>query len=137
MMIFHDWIHLPPLTDIKSLQKAHSVKFRLLGSLINGLVVFIPLCFTVAYAPGPYPFWVALNIFLFYFFLTIGTICSWWIPYLFGSSEAQKEGFKEYKNTHHFLPPRSNNVIPNTFHVILHIQVWICLLISIYLLLTS
>lgn len=133
IMLFHDWVHIPPLTDIESLKKAHSVKFRLLGSLINGMFVFIPLCLTVAYAPGPYPFWVVLNMILFYLGLTIGTICSWWIPYFFGSSAELKEGFKEYKNTHHFLPPRGDNVVPNTFHVILHVLVWLCLLISLYI----
>jgi len=45
-----------------------------------------------------------------------------------------KADFAEYENTHHFLPARGDNVVPNTLHVILHLQIWICFILSVYLL---
>jgi hypothetical protein len=91
---------------------------RLLGTAINGTTVLIPLIMT----------------FIFYFFLTIGAILSWGMPYFFDSSQKHKLQFSKFKNTDHFLPARGDNVIPNTLHVVLHLQVWTYLVISIYFL---
>jgi len=133
-MALHDWIHLPPLTDIRALEKLHSAKFRLTWSIINGLMVLIPLLLTWLYQPQ-FPLWVLIVLVSAYGLMTIGTLFAWWIPYFFGSSAEHKAGFAEYHSTHHFLPPRGDNVIPNTFHVLLHLQVWTCLGIALYLLL--
>ncbi|MGQ3890186.1 hypothetical protein ACQUW5_14305 [Legionella sp. CNM-1927-20] len=134
-MLFHDWIPIPPFNDVTALKSADSYTYRLLGSCINGIAVLIPLLITLNYYYKPgIPLPAAFTIFLFYSLLTIGTILSWWIPYFLGSSQKHKAQFSKFKNTHHFLPARHNNVIPNTLHVILHIQVWICWIISIYFL---
>ena len=131
-MTFHDWVHLPPLTDIRELEK-HSTKMgRLINSIVFFFLIFIPLFLTWHYQPN-FPLWVLISIVNFYGWLTLGTILSWWVPYFFGSSEKHKADFAEYKNTHHFLPAIGDNVIPNTFHVILHVQIWVCFLISLYL----
>jgi hypothetical protein len=34
-MALHDWVDIPPFTDLASLKKAHSFKFRLIGSIVN------------------------------------------------------------------------------------------------------
>lgn len=134
-MLFHDWIAIPPLNDIKTLKITDKNFYRLLGSIINGAVVLIPLILTIKYErQNIFPSSIAFNIFIFYLLLSIGTILSWWIPYFFGSSQKHKERFSKFKNTHHFLPARKDHVIPNTLHVILHLQVWICLMISVYFL---
>ncbi len=135
-MIFHDWISIPPFTDIAALKANTSYFYRLLGSFINGMIVFIPLMLTLIYYQSGIPRSTEITIFIFYLILTIGTICSWWVPYLFGSSQEHKKQFSRFKNTHHFLPARGDNVIPNTLHVVLHLQVWACLIIATYLLLT-
>ncbi len=137
LMTFHDWVHLPPLTDIREMEKHSSWIGRLLNSIFFFFLIAIPLFLTWYYQPI-FPFWAVATIANFYGWLTLGTILSWWIPYLFGSySVAHKEAFAEYKNTHHFLPPIGDHVIPNTFHVLLHIQIWICFGISIYLLIIN
>lgn len=133
-MALHDWIKIPPFTDIEALKKHHSASGRFITSVINTSFVLFPLILTWIYSPAM-PFNIALTLTVIYGVLTVGTLCAWWIPYLFGSSEAHKAGFAEYKNTHRFLPSRGDNVIPNTLHVILHVQVWMCLVISLYLLL--
>ncbi len=132
-MTFHDWIHVPPLTDIRELEKHNSKKGRLINSWIFFVIVCIPLVLTWIYQ---YAFqgWVLITIVNFYGLLSIGTIFSWWIPYFFGSSIAHKTAFAEYRTTHRFLPARGDNIIPNTFHVILHVQIWACLGIALYLL---
>lgn len=133
-MTFHDWVHLPPLTDIREMEKHSSWTGRFINSTVFFFLIFIPLFLTWHYRLN-YSFWVTLNIVIFYALLTLGTIISWWIPYFLGSySESFKNVFDEYKTTHHFLPAIGDNVIPNTFHVILHLQIWTCLVISLYLL---
>src|SRR5581483_1561438 len=92
----HDWIHIPPLIDIKELEKHHSKKERLITSTIFFFIVFIPLALTWMYRTD-LSLWVLININSFYGFLTLGTIFSWWIPYLFGSSAEHKQAFAEYK----------------------------------------
>jgi hypothetical protein len=132
-MALHDWIHLPPLTNIRELEKHSTKKGRLINSILFFFLIFIPLMLTVMYKPL-FPFWVLISLITFYGALTLGTIFSWWVPYFFGSSEQQKLDFAEYKDTHHFLPARGDNIVPNTLHVMLHLQIWICFVISVYLL---
>lgn len=132
----HDWINLPPLTNIKDLKKGMSFRSRVIGSIIYFLVVFIPLILTIVHRDSLTTS-ILVHINIFYGLLTLGAILSWWVPYFFGSSEESKSNFVVYNNTHHFLPKIKDNVIPNSFHVILHLQVWVCFAISIYLLINS
>lgn len=133
-MVFHDWVDIPPLTNLAALKKAHSLKIRLIGSFINGILVFIPLIVTFFYRETSFPLWARLLFVAIYGFITFGTITAWWIPYFGGGYwiPGNKALFDAYQKTHSFLPPRGNNVIPNTLHVILHIQVWICFGLSLY-----
>ena len=101
-MTFHDWVHLPPLTNIRELEKHSTKKGRLINSIIFFFLIFIPLMLTLLYRSN-FPLWVLISVFNFYFWLTFGTILSWWIPYFFGSSQKHKDDFAEYENTHHFL----------------------------------
>ena len=133
-MTFHDWVHVPPLTDIRELEKHSTKKGRIISSIIFAVIVLIPLFLTWIYRVN-YPLWVLISITNFYGLLSLGTILSWWVPYFFGSySEKHKAAFAEYRHTHHFLPAIGDNVIPNTFHVILHLQIWTCFGIALYLL---
>jgi hypothetical protein len=133
-MAFHDWIDIPPFTNLAALKKAHSFKFRLIGSIVNAILIIIPIIITFLYLTSPLPLWALLIFTMIYGFLTIGTITAWWIPYFGGRYwiHGNKAGFEEYRDTHSFLLPSGNNVVPNTLHVILHIQVWICFGLSLY-----
>lgn len=127
-MLFHDWIPIPPFNDIKALEVCECTYYRLLGSLINGTMVLVPLILTIlsfgnAHISHP----IAITVWSFYFVLTLGAIFSWWVPYFFGSSEKHKEVFSKFQNTHSFLPPRGDNIRPNTLHVALHLMIWTCL----------
>lgn len=133
-MTLHDWIHLPPLTDIRAMEKHSSKRSRLINSFIFFLIVFVPLALTVFLGPT---FRVNIVLVALYGILTLGTLFSWWIPYFFGSSDQHKLDFAEYKNTHHFLPARGANVVPNTLHLLLHIQIWICFGLSLFYLIKN
>lgn len=111
--------------------------FNLLRSVVNDALVSIPLLLKLLYTYGQgIVFGANISIALFYGLLSVGTILSWWVPYFFGSSEKLKNAFSKFKNTHHFLPPRKDHIIPNTLHVILHLQVWTCFALSLYFLLS-
>lgn len=129
----HDWIHIPPFTDIRELEKYSSKTGRFVNSAIFAALIVLPLSLTYWYRPV-YPLGALVTLCALYGLLTVGTVLTWWVPYFFGSSEKHKANFAEYRNTHHFLPSRSNNVIPNTMHVVLHILIWSCFAITIYLL---
>lgn len=136
-MALHDWVDIPPFTDLAALKKAHSFKFRLIGSLVNAILVLIPLAITLFYlgsSPFSLPLWARLLFTIIYGLLTFGTLTAWWIPYLGGGYllHGNKADFEEYRNTHSFLPSRGDNITPNTLHVILHIQMWICFCLSLY-----
>ncbi len=131
-MILHDWISIPPLNNIAELKGVDSDAQRLWGSMMNGFFVLVPLILTLLYYKSPFiPAWAMVTIISFYLGLTIGTIMSWWVPYFLGSSAKLKQAFKKFQPTHHFLPARGDNIIPNTLHVILHLQVWTCLVFAI------
>ena len=134
-MALHDWVDIPPFTDLAALKKAHSLKFRLIGSFVNAILVLIPVVVTTYYFDSPIPLWARLFFVFVYGLITFGTITAWWIPYFGGGYwlHGNEAGFEEYRNTHSFLPPR-DHVVPNTLHVVLHIQVWICFGISLSLL---
>jgi hypothetical protein len=133
-MALHDWVDIPPFTNLTALKKVHSFKFRLLGSLVNASFVMIPVTITFFYFSSPLPVWADLLFIIIYGLLTVGTITAWWIPYFGGRYwiHGKKADFEEYRNTHSFLPPRGDNVIPNTLHAILHIQIWACFGLSLY-----
>lgn len=131
-MLLHDWLPVAPLNDVSTLRRVDGDFGRLKGAIINGTCVLIPLFLTLKYVGSIIPLSTIITIACFYLSLTIGTIFSWWTPYFFGSSKKHKELFKKFNNTHHFLPKRNDNIRPNTLHVLLHIQVWLCLLMSIY-----
>jgi len=140
-MLLHDWVHLPALTDIRELEKLHSVQDRIMTTLMNAFFALVPLGFTFFYRAS-LSWWVlSLNCF-FYGVLLLGATLAWSVPYLFGhknfewfkklygTMKQHKEGFIEYQNTHHLLPNYKNNLVPNTLHLFLHIQIFLCFVIS-------
>jgi hypothetical protein len=131
ILALHDWVSVAPLTDIEALSRLHSVKQRLFSTVVSSFFALIPLGFSVNFYPGPFPGAVVVCNVLLLGLLTYGTIRAWWIPYLFGSSTEHKAGFAEYKHTHHFLPARGDNVIPNTLHCIMHVLAWTCFAFSV------
>ncbi len=93
-MAIHDWIDLPPFTNLPAQKKAHSLKFRLIGSAVNAGLVLIPLIVTFIYLTSSLPLWARLLFVAIYGFITFGTITAWWIPYFGGGYMAIKRVLK-------------------------------------------
>lgn len=132
LLALHDLIHFPPFTNIKDLKAAESESRRFTDVAINGLCGLIPLALVVWYGSNQ-PAWSLRTIKGFYGLLLMGALLSWWVPYLFGSPAEHRKAFEKFKNTHNFLPARGENVVPNTFHVIMHIMMLVCFILSLSL----
>jgi hypothetical protein len=132
LLALHDLIHIPPFTNIEDLKKHESNTRRFIDVTINGLCGLIPLSLLIIFNPT-FPSWALRTIQIFYGMLLIGAFLSWWIPYIFGSPLAHRKAFEKFKNTHHFLPTRGENIVPNTFHVFMHIIMLICFILSLKL----
>jgi hypothetical protein len=126
VMALHDWIDVTPFTDIKALAAQQPLVSRLRNSLVNTLMVVIPLALTIYGAIYGFTVGISFTISTFYSCLLMGSLYSWWVPYFFGSSEKHKLEFAAYKNTHHFLPSRGDNVVPNTLHIMIHLLILCC-----------
>jgi len=144
LLALHDLVAVPPLTNLADLKKHESDARRYVDSIINGLCGIVPLglliYFNPAFAPlelwraGPaLPPWAHRTILWFYGLLLLGAFLSWWVPYIFGSPKSHRDAFEKFKNTHHFLPARGENVVPNTFHVLLHALMLMCFLLALKL----
>ena len=131
-MLLHDLIKVPPFNDIDALRATDSTSWLIFSTIVNSFCVAIPLYLTLQLFFQSAFSCARLIIVCFYALLTFGTICSWWMPYILGSSASHKMHFHKFKNTHHFLPARGNNVVPNSLHVVLHLLVWSCCALSIY-----
>lgn len=131
-LTLHDLVHFPPLTNIKDLKDAESESRRFTDVAINGLCGLIPLALIVWFGPHQ-PTWSLRTIKCIYGLLLLGAFLSWWVPYFFGSSEEHRKAFEKFKNTHHFLPACGENIVPNTFHVIMHIMMLVCFILSLSL----
>ena len=134
LITFHDWIHVPPLTNINDIDQHTSKKGKIINTLVNAIAVLIPLALTVRLYVTKMSKGFLLIIALMYALLTLGTIVSWWLPYFFGIPKKLNEMNKRYfKNTHHFLPSIGNNATPNTFHVLMHSCIWSALGMALFL----
>jgi len=131
-LALHDLVHIPPLTNVHDLKRHSSTRRLLLDATINGLCGAVPLFLLFYYGAAP-PLWALRTIISFYSLLLLGALCSWWVPYFFGSPEAHRQAFAKFSRTHHFLPHRGENVRPNTFHVLLHVLMLACLVLVLTL----
>lgn len=135
-MLFDDWISVPPFNDVQALRQSESKVSLVFSTIFNSLCVAIPLYLSIQ------NIWHSsseslFTIVCFYGGLSLGVLLSWWVPYIFGSPAAHKKQFEKFKNTHYFLPPRADNVRPNSLHVILHVLVWICFALALNWYITS
>lgn len=120
-LLFHDWINIYPLNDLKTLDEHCSLKNKILMTIFNAPFYMVYVTLLVWYWAEPFSyhakqyFIVCNTLFLF------GIIMSWWIPYFFGWPKNQCNELKKmYSSTHTFLPENGDNPTPNTLHVIFH-----------------
>lgn len=122
ILLFHDFIPLPPLNDVAAAHRTHGTLKIILGALVSSLLPGIGLALTWNLHGSPYPLWLALYLLGAYGFLFMGEIEAWWATYLFGykASERAHEYHMMYGRTAAFLP-KVHGIVPNALHVILHL----------------
>ena len=126
IVALQNWVHLPPLTDIRTLEKYRSFKERLADSIIPTSVLIVPFIGTLVYLPGPLPQWLIWAGSFVYTYVLYGLMSQWWLPYFFTTTDEHKAESQAYKTTHHLLPARGDRVVPNTMQVIILLLVVVC-----------
>lgn len=127
ILTLHDWVSIAPLTDIEALSKRHSIKQRLVSTIVSSSLVLIPMGFSVFYYPGPFPFAVAVCNVILYAFLTYGAR---WIAYFFGSSAEHKDRFAYTIIYTDFC----RDAVTMSFLIsciVMHIVAWSCFVLSL------
>ena len=120
VLLFHDWVPLGRLNDIRAVQAAHPRRLLLLGTAVSSLLPGIGWILSLSHHNGPWPAWLAGYLVFAYLFLFTGEIEAWWAGYFFGYRADRAAGYRAmYGNTIAFLPPR-HGIQPNALHVLLH-----------------
>lgn len=129
ILLLHDWIPLGSLTDVAAVRRMNKLKHLLIGTAVTSVPVAWALWRSIANFGHPYPHGLKIGLWLIYGILFVGELQSWWIPYVFGASPEKVQRFQElFGRTHAFLPVR-HGIVPNTFHVLLHLATVATLLV--------
>lgn len=133
-MLAHDWVPLGQLNDVKAVKDTRPTSELVMVTLIGSVQIALLLVLTLRFAGRTYPLWAKLWLVIHQSCIFAGALLDWWIPYLSGFGAANKvESYRlMFGNTHVFLPIR-NGIVPNTLHVIFHLTLLLCILLSIYI----
>jgi hypothetical protein len=121
-LLFHDWVPLGRLSDIRAVHVANSRRALVAGTLISSTPFAFGWLASADHLSTPYPHWLLTYLVIAYAILFAGELQAWWLPYVFGWPGGKEERYRAmFGNTHSFLPAR-HGIAPNTLHVILHIS---------------
>ena len=119
-LLFHDWLPLGKLNDLKALRAVDPGAKVFRTTLIQTFPYAVGLAGSLYWRGHPYPTWLVWWLWISYGLLFLGELQAWWIPYLLIRQPKRAERYKAmFGKTHAFLPEH-NGVRPNTLHVILH-----------------
>lgn len=66
------------------------------------------------------------------------SVSGWWIPWWFGASQTLRPEYALAARSHSILEPRKRGgVVPSTFQLFIHAQVWISLVLAVLVLLAG
>lgn len=137
-MIIHDWVPLGPFNDIQAIRGENSVNELIIVTLINAIQILLLLGLLLIFIGKRYPIWIKLWLMIHQVCIFVGVFISWWIPYFYGYGAEQKaERYHQmFGDIHSFLPVM-NGIVPNTIHVLFHITLLFCIILTIYISFTS
>lgn len=76
--------------------------------------------------------WIVVAILAFW--LIVQFFCHWYYT-LFGASDTKIKGYNDcFKNTIHLFPQREDKIIPDLYHIVLHLLILVNIILSITLL---
>jgi hypothetical protein len=122
IILGHDLIDIPGLLLGSKVQARIGKRRVWLASLVNSIFPGVAAGFAILFWHRLQPAYV-LNYWVIYCSIAVlSAIGMWYIPYLRGASEAQKQDYLlMYEGTRHVLPKRGDNPRPNLFHMGIHV----------------
>lgn len=137
-MLTHDLVQIGTLNDIDALLQVKTFKQVIISTIINVTQIVLLLGLILIFIGRKYPLWAKLWLVIHPSCIFIGALLLWWIPYFTGYKAAEKvESYQQmFGNTHTFLPVM-NGIVPNTIHVIFHTTLLTCIVLTIYIVITS
>ncbi len=137
-MVVQDLVPLGPLNDVDAISEDRSFNEILTVTLIGTVQILILLSIVLLFMGKRYPIWIRLWLVIHQSFIFVGALIDWWIPYFFGfGAEERVERYQQmFGETHAFLP-EINGIVPNTLHVIFHLLLLLCILLTIYISFTT
>lgn len=127
----HDWVPVPPFNDLEAMRRGRSFSSRLVETIGNTAPLGLALGLSLSRGLGGPSFAVAVLVVAIFGVYAFGTLRAWWIPYLRGASPEMVAAYEVFERTHRFLPRQPGRIVPDTLHVVLHVQVWVCLGLAI------
>jgi len=119
-LLFHDWLPMGRLNDVRAMQAAHPRRLLIVGTLVSSLLPSIGLLVSFRNRDEAWPVWLTAYLAFTYVFLFVGEIEAWWAGYFFGYRIDRAISYRDmYGKTVAFLPER-NGIRPNALHVTLH-----------------
>jgi hypothetical protein len=121
VIVSHDWIDIRGWTHGSQVQAIVGRRKLLIATLINAIFPGAAVAFAIYWWRRPGPTLVVDYWVLYCAITMLSAVAMWYVPYLFGTNEQQKEMYAQmYAGTRHVLPPRGNNPRPNLLHLFFH-----------------
>lgn len=114
VVALHDLVDVPGWTYGSQVKAAMGGRKVWLATLVNAVFPGIAVGFAIYWFGRPKPA-MATNYWVIYCAVTVlSAVGMWYVPYLFGGSEAQRREYAQmYEGTKQVLPARGDNPRPN------------------------
>lgn len=130
----HDLIDIPGLIHGSQIQAFIGKRKVWLATLINSIFPGLAAALALYFWHKPKPAFVPNYWLIYCSFALLSAVGMWYVPYLLGASEEQKNQYRKmYDGTRHVLPLRGDNPRPNLFHIGIHVLFVINLCLAIFL----
>lgn len=131
-IVAHDWVPLGALNDVQTLKSGPRVRGMKIRTAANSLLVGLAIVLTLLWWSGPYPLAARIVLAAVYALLLAAEIVAWWIPFFFGASPRRTKAIQSmFAQTHSILPRRSDRIVPNTAHILLHAMLLAAFVLSV------
>jgi hypothetical protein len=120
-LLFHDWIPLGRLNNLKAIRREDTILRSLFVTLLPVIPTALGLFFSVRHFGQSYPDGLEMLLWITYSVLVLGLLRAWWIPYLVKADPERAARYQIiFANTYRFLPER-NGITPDTLHTLFHL----------------
>jgi hypothetical protein len=118
----HDLIDIPGWVHGGQVQALLGRRKVWLMTIANSVFPGIAAVLAIRFWNRPAPSYVPAYWFVYCAVALLSAIAMWYVPYLFGAPEKQKDEYQRlYAGTRQVLPPRGRNPRPNLFHIGIHV----------------